>query len=108
MEKQQKEFLIKWAKVCKIRKDSKIQCAVTIWDYGTIDEYTEIVAGNNKITVRGDEQKKWLDFLSDLISINVIVRFNFATDGSLPIKRVDANYRFASQSIINEYSILQN
>lgn len=108
MEKQQKEFLIKWAKVCKIRKDYKIHCAVTTWDYGTIDEYTEIVAWNNKITVRGDEQKIWLDFFSELISINVIVRFNFATDGSWPIKRVDADYRFASQSIINEYSILKD
>lgn len=58
--------------------------------------------------MRGHEQKEWLDFFSDMISINVIVRFNSATDGSWPMKRVDADYRFASQSIIDEYSILQD
>jgi len=104
MDKQQMDFLTKWANECKRHEDSRIQCAVTIWNYDTVEEKLEVGVGNYKIIVPGFEKSSWLDFFAELESQKNIVFSYKGTDGCSPIRRVDFNYRFASQIVIDEYS----
>lgn len=94
---EKREFIVAWARKCKVKNDIKIHCSAIFSEY----EDSEISYYGKKIMIPIYEKDNWFDFFSELRADAVISIKNTNVCHTMEYNWVQIFYNFTSMDVVN-------